>query len=281
MVFYVFNKIMQFLRKNIKLIFKCIWGTVLLILGIYYICTNYKRIVVSMNLMDKAIIAGVFVLIFLPFVSEVSLMGFSLKKEIKNTKQEVKEGLVDLRSQIVDIKAITMQNNTQTLNIGYLPSKDEMSKILEENNEMKISEEKAIYGSENENKFRVSDDSVYLFKVRFTLDKLIDELLNKEHIFSHETAIRRLKNSKLISTNLLNQIIQVRNICNRGIHGEIISKEYIAFVRKIVPNLYKQLEQAAKHTGDKYYIVCPRCKFSGYSEYKNSCPSCGYVFDDD
>ena len=49
--------------------------------------------------------------------------------------------------------------------------------------------------------------------------------------------------------------MQILKIANRGVHGEIISDEYISFVQKTYPELMKQLNEAMQGSTTYYEPV--------------------------
>ena len=225
--------IKNFIKKNIKIILKIIWGILLFISGLCYILFNYERFFNSLNLIDCIIIIGTFILAFYPFISEITLFGFSVKKEIQNTKQEMKEALIDLKYQMIDIKTTSTQ--TQNLNIELLPSKDYINDVLNKINEInsnstKVAEQKKV---EIENEFGVTDDAIYLFKVRAMMENYMNNICGK---FGYTKGIPFmygidiLKRENLVNSDTYQYLRQLLSICNRGIHGEIISKEYIDFI---------------------------------------------------
>ncbi len=277
------KKIFSLVTKNIKTILKFIWGIILLGAGIRYIYFNYTRILVSSTAIDKIIIAGTLILVLFPFFSEISLLGFSMKKEIHKTKQEMDKAIVDLKYQMIDIKSTTTQNATQNLTVGYLPSKDEMMDLLKTINETKVEDVSEQKNIEIQNEFDVSDDAIYLFKVRTQLEKYITKIGGKigyKNPKSYTSSIDILKKESLITPITYENLRQIFNICNRGIHGEIVSEEYLDYVKKISPKIYYQLSQVIEQLDYKHITTCPKCKYTGYSKFENVCPKCGFVSDD-
>ena len=129
----------------------------------------------------------------------------------------------------------------------------------------------------------VSETSIYLFKVRLTLEKILSTLCEKLSYTGIPNTHRMLAHvvqSGLIDKKIADYISQVNAICNRGIHGEIISDEYIQLVEAIFPKILSELNAITSRLGYKYYFVCPRCKFSGYSDCENECPVCKFVSDE-
>ena len=70
----------------------------------------------------------------------------------------------------------------------------------------------------------------------------------------------------------LKDAMEVQKITSRGIHGEIVSDEYITFVKTVCPKLLQQLKEISKKIE---YIKCLNCGYSGYSKDGKICPKCG------
>ena len=66
--------------------------------------------------------------------------------------------------------------------------------------------------------------------------------------------------------------MEVQKITSRGIHGEIVSDEYITFVKTVRQKLLQQLKEISKKIE---YIKCLNCGYSGYSKDGKICPKCG------
>ena len=126
------------------------------------------------------------------------------------------------------------------------------------------------------------DKNVYLFKVRLEIETLLRELCEKIG-YAEKMPIPMmgmvyvLSKSEVINGMTCDLIGQVIKIADRGVHGEIISNEYIDFVQKSYPEIIRQLKFALSQLK---YMTCPRCKYSGYSSNEHMCPKCGYINDD-
>ena len=78
------------------------------------------------------------------------------------------------------------------------------------------------------------------------LEKIISDLCEKTNYSGNKSAInmvRFLNLKELIDGRLADQVLQIIQIANRGIHGEIISEEYLEFITLTVPEVKKQLEK--------------------------------------
>ena len=122
-----------------------------------------------------------------------------------------------------------------------------------------------------------------MFKVRLTLENILSTLCEKlsySGIPNIHRMLAHVVQSGLIDKRIADYISQVNAICNRGIHGEIISDEYIQLVEALLPKIISELNVITSRLGYKYYFICPRCKFSGYSDCENECPVCKFVSDE-
>lgn len=219
------------------------------------------------------------ILLGLPLFSEIEIGSVKLKKEIEQTRAEVKESIGELKYQILEMKVNNTNSNMLVFSNQPLPSKDELSQLQQH-----IEHDNSIRSSDNSD-FKISEDNIYLFQVRLSLEKQLSALCNffnygerrsisamAQFLVQHEVFDRK-------TAELIREII---NIANRGVHGEIIDDDYVRFVKNTYPAIKKALENEYNfYTNNRYYFECPRCKYTGPSKYRNECPKCGFVSDDD
>lgn len=220
------------------------------------------------------------VLLGLPLFSEIEIGSVKLKKEIEQTRAEVKESIGELKLQLLDIKIANSNSNTFVVNNQPLPSKDELSQL-----QRGIEHDNTNLSPENtDSDFNIPKENIYLFQVRLSLEKQLSALCNffqygerrttyamAQFLVQHEVLDRR-------TAELIREII---NIANRGIHGEIIDDDYILFVKKTYPTIKKALDKEYNYfSNNKYYFECPRCQYAGPSKYRNECPKCGFTSDE-
>lgn len=219
------------------------------------------------------------ILLGLPLFSEIEIGSVKLKKEIEQTRAEVKESIGELKYQILEMKVNNTNSNMLVFSNQPLPSKDELSQLQQH-----IEHDNSIRSSDNSD-FKISEDNIYLFQVRLSLEKQLSALCNffnfgerrsipamGQFLVQHEVFDRK-------TAELIREII---NIANRGVHGEIIDDDYVRFVKNTYPAIKKALENEYNfYTNNRYYFECPRCKYTGPSKYRNECPKCGFVSDDD
>ena len=219
------------------------------------------------------------ILLGLPLFSEIEIGSVKLKREIEQTRAEVKESIGELKYQILEMKINNTNSNMLVFSNQPLPSKDELSQLQQH-----IEHDNSIRSSDNSD-FKISEDNIYLFQVRLSLEKQLSALCNffnygerrsipamAQFLVQHEVFDRK-------TAELIREVI---NITNRGVHGEIIDDDYVRFVKNTYPAIKKALENEYNfYTNNRYYFECPRCKYTGPSKYRNECPKCGFVSDDD
>lgn len=133
--------------------------------------------------------------------------------------------------------------------------------------------------------FKISENNIYLFQVRLSLEKLLSALCNMFQYGERRSMysmVLFLVQHEVIDRKTADLIREVITIANRGVHGEIIDKDYMQFVRKTYPIIKCILDEAHNfYINNSYYCVCPKCHYQGPSKYSNVCPNCGFVSDDD
>lgn len=268
-------KIIKMVLQGLK---KHWWYIFLLIISSVYVFRYRYDIfqITELNAQNLIFILWL-VLLGLPLFSEIEIGNIKLKKEIEQTRAEVKESIGELKYQILDLKISNSNSNTVVFNTPPLASKDELSQL------QRHAENDDVAYSEISPDFEISEDNVYLFKVRLSLEKQLSALCNMfqygerrsmysmaQFLVQHEVLDRR-------TADLIREVI---TIANRGVHGEIIDKDYIQFVRKTHPMIKYTLDKAHNfYSNNSYYCECPKCHYQGPSKYSNVCPNCGFVSD--
>lgn len=219
------------------------------------------------------------VLLGLPLFSEIEIGNVKLKKEIEQTRAEVKESIGELKLQILDMKVSNVNSNTFFLNNPPLPSKYELSQL------QKHAEYDNSLEFPTSADFKISGDNVYLFQVRLSLEKQLSALCNMFQYGERRSMysiVQILVQHEVIDRNTAGLIREIINIANRGVHGEIVDNDYLQFVKKTYPMIKRTLDAAYNfYSNNSYYFECPQCHYQGPSKYSNVCPKCGFTSDDD
>lgn len=220
-------------------------------------------------------------LLLLPLFSEMEFLGIKVKREVKKevekATEEVKDTLQSIQAQIQMSNATASNSTNISFAYSPLPTEQQMIELLQPLHSAKNGDSITPAGNPE---IESTDKSVYLFKVRLGIETALRELCEKLGFTDRASItqmVRYLNRTEVVSGATVDLISQVIKIANRGVHGEIVSDEYIAFVEKAHPEIIRQLKNASARLT---HTVCPRCHYSGYSTYENVCPQCGYVYDD-
>lgn len=241
------EKLKEKFLNLLNLVKKKWWYLVLLLSSSIYVFRYRNEIYQLSELNAQNLIFILWlILLILPLFSEVEIGSVKLKKEIEHTRSEVKEAVGELRLQIMDLKI--SNSNTVVFN-QPLPTKSELLE-LEKNvghNDQSSSDQEIFWD--------VDDDSIYLFKVRLTLEKLLSNLCEKWDYTDRKSMpkmVQFLARYEVIDKNIAGLIQEIIKIANCGVHGEIVSEDYISFVKKMFPSVKYTLEKAKKYS-DNYY----------------------------
>lgn len=220
------------------------------------------------------------VLLLLPLFSEMEFFGVKLKKEVEKATNEVKESIIDLKMQLIQLQVSNSVANTIQFGGNVLPSEGKLEELLQLVQGLQQGAPKDAMDVPNKPD-EDEDKSVYLFKVRLGIETALSELAEKlgyNEKMPMTKIVQILYRGEVIDGVTSDLISQAVKIANRGVHGEIVSDEYIDFMKQTYPEIQRQLKEAFTKL---HYTVCPKCKYTGYSRYENVCPQCGYTHDDE
>ena len=193
------------------------------------------------------------VLLIFPLFSELEFLGVKVKKEVAEATSEIKESVQQLHTQIAQLQVSNTVAANFSVGGGMLPSEEKMDQLLK-----LVQELNAKTGEDNFHQLKeelIEDKNVYLFKIRLQIEKSVRELISRLDIPGPTPLSRQLYTllrMEIISDNTFELAMQILKIANRGVHGEIVSDEYISFVQKTHPELMKQLDEALRH-GTAFY----------------------------
>ncbi len=185
------------------------------------------------------------ILLGMPLFSEIEIGSIKLKKEIEKTRTDLKESVNELKYQLLEMKV--SNSNTFVVNNPPLPSKEELTLLQKNTNYDNQIQTETI-------DFNIPIDTIYLFQVRLSLEKQIYALCNvfeyRERRSAH-AMVQFLVQRNVFDRNIAGLIHEILNIANRGVHGEIIDKDYVQFVKDTYPNIKQTLEyQYEFYTGN-------------------------------
>ena len=259
------KKIISFLKSKI-------WYILLLILSTVYVFVNRQEIYSfkELNSINLVFILWL-LLLMLPLFSEMEFFGIKLKKEVEKVKGEFGNDINKLKEQIIEIKNtnIVSSSNIYSINNVQLPTEKEVHKTLEEL--------KSVYKGTVDLDEMVTDESIFLFKIRYSLEKFLTNFASRIGYEGNNDLFRTLDyilKHNIISYDSYDQIRKILAICNRGIHGEIVSNEYIELTKYLLPIVLNEINSATMRFGYKCFVICPKCNYTGFTEIEGECPRC-------
>lgn len=230
----IFEKIKPALKKYW-------WYIILLIMSSVYVFVNWNDINKLNELNVRTVIFILWIaLLVLPLFSEIEIGSVKLKREIEQTRADVKESVGELKHQILDLK-ISNNNAMYVYNGQPLASKAELSQMQMN---MNINDE-GFEQSITDTKLNVSDENIYLFKVRLDLEKQLSALCNFFQYGERRSMyamVQILTQHEVINRNTASLIREIINIANRGVHGEIVDADYILFVKRTSRNVINSVK---------------------------------------
>jgi len=233
---------------------KIIWWIVLIIVLLTLLFLKIDIIIADNgNFFDIVIFLVLVVLLVAPLFQEVELLGFRIKRELDQFKSEVRENIINLRSDIQNSIDLNASYNPQIYFGSSAPPPSD-SKIHDITGPFRqiLEETLESYGIERptdeEVDFEISSTSEYLFKVRHAIEKELRNVWNdrfgdrvsRRPVPIHHI-IKTLIEAGLISPKLGSVIREVYAICSPAVHGEEVSDDQVEFVQNVAPDLIASL----------------------------------------
>lgn len=294
------KKLWEFLKPKI-------WYIVVLMVSTSYVIYYRKSIYDFKELNARNLVFLLWIaLLTLPLFSEMEFFGIKVKRELQKATEDVKDSMQELRIQVTQIQTQMQMTNNMAANINLfehpLASEKRLEELLHDVAETigvqpsrsQTSENSSGGGFRNKknqqpptsdnrvqkNEIPIDDKSVFLFRIRYDIETTLRNLCEKTGCTTQMNIyqmVKHLTQIELLNPNISGMIHEVMKIANRGVHGEIISDEYVDFVRDAHPAIVSELQRCSEQL---VYTVCPRCHYSGYAAYTNVCPRCKFRYND-
>ena len=232
-----------FLLKVWALIKKKGWYILLLAASSGYILFYRNEIyqLSEINARNLIFLLWLLLLIF-PLISEMEFLGIKVKKEVEKSTEKVKESLQNLQAQVNQLQFTnSVETNVNVANTP-LPSEQKIEELLQMVKELR-STSSMTDTNPNNSIIEDSDKNVFLFKVRLGIETSLRELCEKIGCYDRVPMMKMVQvlyRAEVINGMTCDLIGQVIKIANRGVHGEIVSSEYIKFVEETYPEIVRQ-----------------------------------------
>lgn len=274
------DKVLFWLRKT--------WWAALLILGSIYLWDNYSTISTKPTSFDVVVMLSTLVLAFMPIVSEISAFGMSIKKELVDTKKEIKNQVAGIRTDIFSLAISNANIANQSVvvnNNEAVPMKEEVQLTIKQSTASMENTSELKSEIDLINEFPITEKQIFLYQARYALEQKIGQIAQITGIKPMQSLVKTatiIRHNGFLSSHADMLINKVSSICNRGIHGEVVDDEYLEYIKIVLRELeeeFKLIENKAKKDSARF-VHCSRCGYTGSSAYDNHCPNCGFTSDD-
>jgi hypothetical protein len=220
--------------------FKIVWWILLLIISSILIAYRLNDLISgTTNTVDTILLAVFIVLVLLPLFQEFDIFGVKLKSQIKELKSDIKEQIVNLRTEVNPQIYLTPPPDSQ---LGDIENK--FREILDN----KFEEQKIAKPVDIQTELVIPHDINYLFIIRHNIEKELRRIwkerfqrFKEEKYMPIHRITQFLKEEELIEPRLANIIREIYSICSPAIHGEPVTKRQVDFVRDLGPKLITTL----------------------------------------
>lgn len=241
--------------KNIKIKtwLKSIWWLILVILLILVLS---KRIIFILNGTAQPFDIFLFLilvsLLLIPLFQEIELFGIKFKRELEEVKKELTNHIISLRTDINNKIDLQNQSNQNFyINPQNIPKDSELSelkksfdKLIEELHQ----ENKKNFFSKNEVQVSITDDTNFLFSVRYSIEDELRNILKRLNIFSETTKflsinylLELIEAYVSLDRKILDMLKKIYAICSLAVHAKDVSRIQIDFVKDVYPDLINYL----------------------------------------
>jgi len=226
--------------------FRNTYLAILIIVGVFLVYIQRVSIFGSTpTSVDLLLLASAITCLVLPIVKEISLGGITLKKEIEETKREIKDSISKIRNEIISSVAVS-----PTINVGHHPMNDEALATLEANLEQTVNKALQAFAPEaspERKEINVEKDTIFLFSARHNIEKELRRIWGNRDIKDSRwpTTVhymtQKLAASEIIPQDFVGVIKEVYNICSPAIHGEKVTQQQMLLVQDLAPKIVATL----------------------------------------
>jgi hypothetical protein len=186
----------------------------------------------------------------LPLFSELEFLGVKFKREVKEavekSNEEVKHSIRILQQIVSQNQLSNSVANQFTINNVPLPNEEQMKGLIEQTHNLEKQNGNKL--DDGNSIMAVPKDNMEMFKIRFGIEMAIKEAFElieydgKNHITTIQMA-KYLCAREFLDPQVYDLLVQVIRIANRGVHGEIISREYTDLALRAYPQIIEKLDE--------------------------------------
>ncbi len=234
--------------------FKYLWWILLMIVCSISIIQRFQFIKDgSLSSFDSILLGALILLVFLPFFAEMSILGFTLKKDISELKNEVKDEIQEMKNFVQNSIGLSNRLNSN-IYVGNITPDEHLGKLEIRIREVikKTMNEKGIIRLSNINyDFDISEDDQIMLFARYQLELELRRIwlnnfegyVSEKSLYSISSMVKDLIINDIISNELGNAIKKAYDVCSAAIHGREKSSNKIRFIKDVFPELIATLKQ--------------------------------------
>lgn len=221
--------------RNLRIIYGALIGVALII---YMYCRHNHYATDDLRIIDKGAIVLFAIIVLLPFIQEIDIFGFKVKKELQKEIEINRKEILETKSEILNN---LVQNSNVTNN--YLLSDKNLEFTTKEYS-----------SSKNKYKINNSEIDISMFKLKKEIvNKLIkiaeyNDMISIPH--SAGALVRILINEGYIPDKLYRALMQTLMICNIAIHGQSLNKSQEIYIENTSNIIIEQLDEIIKNKED-------------------------------
>lgn len=190
-------------------------------------------------------------LLLVPIFQEVSFFGLKFKQAIEELQKDISTGLAVLKA---DIQTSISNTSNVTVTLPSAPPDEQLpnlegrikSAVSETLRELGVTAE----GMRSPPTIQADDDTLFLFKTRYTIERKLRRIASVFAEFSEKPApptvgvlTSVLVGQQVMNPQLAQAIRQVYSVCSPAIHGEETSDAQVAFVRDVAQEVLGALTE--------------------------------------
>ena len=204
---------------------------------------------------DIGLMGLVAILILLPFVSELTAFGITVKKHIEEAKKELKQNIKEeaqsVRSEIVALGITNRLTSNVTFQTGIPnpPPDSALDEIREQISEIlrQFQDQRGMRDMPRQ-QADISENTVFAFQYRYLVEREVKRIWNSRirdgdvsRLPFFSKMVDDLVRYELISRGLGRSLKDVFSVASSAIHGEEPSQEKVSFLREVAPEIVAAL----------------------------------------
>lgn len=227
--------------------FKIIWWIILLLLTGTILLKRYEAITTGQSVPADVFVFLIFVsLMLVPIFSEIEFLGLKFKREIEELKADIKIKFGDIKNEIRNTQAQTLNQTIQAYGqYGPPPPDSKLPELEEEIDRIvksKLQEHGVIIDKPLASSIDVLEDNITMFKVRYNIETQLRRIWENrfdekyfDQRFRYQSIMRIIQDLtkyEIIDNKFYVILREILSICNYAIHGKEVTDNQVNFVSK-------------------------------------------------